>query len=518
VLNANGIVPNLIDQISQLVRVAGVSRVSECSSDSGSESESGSGFDFESDSNSIDPSLRQEASLPAAAMQQMYLTGSSSTPSLFAVSDFAQAAIGVAVGEVQALRKLCWGETGAAGVDRFLASQWCKHSVYPMGWERPATWDEFAGDYRCVDGWIRLHTNAPHHRRAALSVLQNPANKAAALDAVSRWKGVELESAVVAAGGAAAYMMNVDDWLVHPQGRAVSAEPVVAWQEKEIPAGGHDAFRLSSPSRPLQGVRVLDLTRVLAGPVCTRFLASLGADVLRIDPPEWNEDGNALEMTIGKRCAGLDLNKSDDRELFESLLKESDVLVHGYRADALAKLGYDETAIATLSPSCIDVALNAYGWSGPWANRRGFDSLVQMSSGIAEFGQNTSESDAPVPLPFQALDHVTGYLMAAAIVHAVSQRVCSGRVFTARLSLARQAKLLWDICGPCANAANIDSLSHDKPASDPQVHMTDMHMANGVEQTPWGPLRRLKLPFSIEGVDTRFEHPVNKLRTSIACW
>jgi len=496
--NAIEIVPKLIDQLSQLVHVDTAWNGS--------------------NSSSVLPAFVNNAGLPAGAAQRLQLTGAGSTPSWFAVSDFAQAAIGTAVAEVQALRRLCWNVRGTACVDRVLASQWCMHSVYPIGWDRPATWDEFAGDYPCADGWIRLHTNAPHHRRAALNVLHNPASKSAALDAVSHWSGVALESAVVAAGGAAAFMMSRNDWLLHSQGRAVNAEPVVAWREKMLPPVGHRQIKLSTPSRPLQGVRVLDMTRVLAGPVCTRFLASLGADVLRIDPPDWNEDGNALEMTIGKRCAGLDLNRQHDRDLFESLVEACDVLVHGYRGDALSKLGYDDASIAALNPGCIDVALNAYGWSGAWANRRGFDSLVQMSTGIAEFGQNASRSCAPVPLPFQALDHVTGYLMAATVVQAVSQRVSSGRAYAARLSLARQAQLLWDIGGPAVNAATISTLNNHQLSNDSEADIGDSHMAAGIEKTPWGSLQRLRHPFAIEGVEIRYEHPVSKLRTSVARW
>ena len=467
--------------------------------------------------------LVNASDVPANA-PPLQLTGSGCTPSYFAVSDFAQAAIAVAVSEVQILRRLHWGITANASVDRALASAWCKNSVYPVGWERPATWDVFAGDYLCTDGWIRLHTNAKHHRQAALAVLRQPTDKSAACASVRLWKAADLESAVVNAGGAAARMMSQQAWLQHPQGQAVSSEPVIAWSDIAVldKSPESSTVALNSASRPLLGLRVLDLTRVLAGPVCTRFLAALGADVLRIDPPHWQEDGNALEMTIGKRCAGLDLTRQTDRDVFDTLISQCDVLVHGYRSDALAGLGYDDATIAGLNPQCINVALNAYGWTGPWVNRRGFDSLVQMSTGIAHYGQQAGQSQTPVPLPFQALDHVTGYLMAAAVVHAVRQRHCHGRVLAARLSLARQAMLLWELCGPDSVHQHTGSsiqqgdtligLNSTRPA------ISEEQFNAGTEQTPWGPVRRLALPFSIDGVTTQFDHPSSTLRSSIAQW
>ncbi len=430
-------------------------------------------------------------------------TGGSAT-SYYPVSDFAQAAIATAVHEVMSLCKSVWASESRAQIDRMLASRWCADSVYPSGWELPATWDEFAGDYQTRDGWIRLHTNAPQHRAAALSVLGQPASRRDVIPRVATWHGRDLENAVVDANGAAALMMSREQWQNHEQGLAVNREPVVAWQDHACRISGTDLLKQATPSEPLKGVRVLDLTRVLAGPVSTRFLASLGAEVLRIDPPDWDEDGNALEMTLGKRCAGLDLRTPGDKRVLEGLLSKAHVIVHGYRRDALPQLGLDERLRFAINPCLVDVALNAYGWTGPWTGRRGFDSLIQMSSGIAEFGMHCANAEHPVPLPFQALDHVTGYLMAAAVIHAINQQWTNGRVLSARLSLARQAKLLQDLSssGTGGSLAKVE----------------DRHFSPIVEQTPWGTLRRLQLPYRIEGVQLKFDHPVDKLRSAEPRW
>ena len=450
----------------------------------------------------------------SGVVPRLELTGGGSAKSCYAVAEYSQAAIAAAVLEVQRLRESVWSLHSAATVNRELSAAWCLNSIHPIGWPMPATWDEYAGDYQCKDGWIRLHTNAAHHREAALAVLGNPTSLAGARKEVSCRQGLELESAVVAAGGAAAFMMSEDQWNSHEQGKAVNAEPVVNWRESQT---SDDNLRcsLESPERPLKGIKVLDLTRVLAGPVCTRFLASFGAEVLRIDPPTWNEDGNALEMTIGKRCAGLDLNKADDRITFKSLLKHADVVVHGYRRDALEAIGFGDSERALINPNLIDVALNAYGWTGPWKNRRGFDSLVQMSSGIAHLGQQAFAAEKPVPLPFQALDHVTGYLMAACVVRALREKHTRGRTFSARFSLARQAKLLQDLSA----LANTDSVTSSvAPLSNTLTQLSESCFMPTIETTPWGDLKRLQLPYQLEDVQVGFDHQVSRLRSSPPAW
>ena len=260
-------------------------------------------------------------------------------------------------------------------------------------------------------------------------------------DATASWISDELESAVVAAGGAAAAMRTRSEWSKHPQGRAVSAEPLMA--HERVSGGPVGASRwVGTSDRPLLGVRVLDLTRVLAGPVATRLLAGCGADVLRIDPPGWDEPAIAPEMTLGKHCARLDLRTPPGRDHLLTLLGSADIVVHGYRSDALEGLGLGAEVRAECRPGLVDVSLDAYGWTGPWRTRRGFDSLVQMSTGIADVGRRAAGVDLPVPLPVQALDHATGYLLAAAAITGLTQRLADGSGSRWRTSLARVASLL----------------------------------------------------------------------------
>jgi len=424
------------------------------------------------------------------------VVGDDTLPAYFDVTGLAAMSFGVAG---MMLSRLC-NEPVPVTVDQRLASLWFGLSMRPSGWQLPPIWDAVAGDYRAGDGWIRLHTNAPHHRAAAIAVLDVEEDRDAVACAVAGWDAEALETAIVEAGGCAAVMHSFEHWTKHPQGAAVAKEPLIIWME-------HQAIKARAPrqryQRPLQGLRVLDLTRVLAGPAATRFLAGFGADVLRIDPPGWDEAVAVQEMTLGKRCAKLDLENDDDRVIFEALLAKADVLVHGYRDGALAGLGYGLTERHALNPGLIDVRLNAYGWSGPWSGRRGFDSLVQMSSGIADFGMKHAGTDKPFPLPVQALDHGTGYLMAAAVLHALDLREREGRVLSAKLSLARTAQLLAATCR--------------KKMSDGLPAETEMDVDPWLEKTVWGTARRLRFPL-MEGMAPSWSYPAGPLGASPPVW
>ncbi|MCW8275440.1 CoA transferase [Pseudomonas sp. PCH199] len=421
-------------------------------------------------------------------------------PSAFAVTDLACASIAAAGQATVELLHQQSARLPTLEVDRRLASFWFSSSIRPVGWSVPPLWDPIAGDYAARDGWIRLHTNAPHHRAAAQSVLGVCTDRAAMASKVAQWAKSDLEQAVVDAGGCAAEMRTWEQWQAHPQGQAVNAEPLI-----EL---GHHSSPNAKPwqgsvAQPLAGIKVLDLTRVLAGPVASRFLAGLGADVLRIDPPTWNEPGVVPEMTLGKRCARLDLHDKTDRSVFESLLKDADIVLHGYRANALERLGYGVTERQKLAPGLIDVSLNAYGWSGPWQNRRGFDSLVQMSSGIAEAGMHWQHANKPTPLPVQALDHATGYLMAASAIKLLAERLSSGQSGSARLSLARTAKLLIE------NGPGTEEPLRAEDEGDQGIL---------IEQTPWGPAHRLQVPLKITGTPLQWAIAASELGSHRAQW
>lgn len=418
------------------------------------------------------------AALSGVSADSLRLTSSGGLSSAFPVSELATTSISAA-----ALAAAHFAGGRAVTVDRRLASAWFASSIAPEGWSVPPAWDPIAGDYETSDGWIRLHTNAERHRAAALTVLGCAGTRAAVSEAVSAWRGQELETAVVEANGCAAVMQSAEQWFASTQGQAVAAEPLIAWQDTD--AGTTRSIEPST-SRPLRGVRVLDLTRILAGPVATRFLALLGADVLRIDPVEW-EETLIPEVALGKRTSRLDLTRTDDRATLTELLSSADIIVHGYRPGALESLGFGQERRQQIRPGLIDISLDAYGWSGPMTGRRGFDSLVQMTTGIAHAGMVAAGAARPVPLPVQALDHATGYLLAAAALSALDHRGRTGHGRSARLSLARTATLL------------LQRQSHG--VHEPFADISPTDFGPELEETSWGPARRLRQPVTIEGVD-----------------
>ncbi|TGZ18889.1 putative L-carnitine dehydratase [Streptomyces sp. S816] len=298
--------------------------------------------------------------------------------------------------------------------------------------------------WRTADGWVRTHANYPHHRARLLNALGLPADAAPATVAalLAGRTALGTEKTVHAAGGLAVALRTPREWRATEQAALVAARPLV----ERATLGTAPVRALppldaaAAPLLPAAGVRVLDLTRVLAGPVATRTLALLGADVLRLDAPWLPElpDQHA-ETGLGKRSATLDL--ATRRDAFEELLAEADVVVTGYRPGALDRFGLSPEALAERHPALVVAQVSAWGAYGPWGGRRGFDSLVQAATGIAVTEGSARE---PGALPAQALDHGTGYLLAAAVLRALTERSRDGAGRAVRLALARTAYWLTD--------------------------------------------------------------------------
>ncbi|HET8927385.1 MAG TPA: CoA transferase [Microbacterium sp.] len=299
-----------------------------------------------------------------------------------------------------------------------------------IGGVAPTAFAPLSGFFPTRDGWVRTHGNYPHHAAVLRAVLGlgADAGRDDAAGALRTRDADEVSAAVSAAGGLCMPVLPED-----PDADARLREaPLLATTRlgdappAPMPGGPSDA--------PLRGIRVLDLTRVIAGPVGTRTLALLGADVLRIDPPRLSEiAAQHLDTGHGKRSALLDLATTAGRARFDALLATADVVALGYRASALDALGLSPAALAQRRPGIIVVRHSAWGD----ADRRGFDSLVQAASGIA--WAEAPDADTPGALPAQALDHSAGYLLATAAMTLLQRRAAEGGSWLAETSLRRVA-------------------------------------------------------------------------------
>jgi len=312
---------------------------------------------------------------------------------------------------------------------------------YRLDGEPMNAWAELSGFWPTADGWVRTHANYPHHRARLLEALALPDGTTAdelLLHLHSRY-AQEVEDLIAERGGVAVVVRTEDEWRAHPQARAVAESALVGVER----VGDAPARQLSTTEMdaPAAGIRVLDLTRVIAGPVATRTLALWGADVLRLDGPAHPEiTAQHLDTGAGKRSAILDLDA--DRDAFEALLADADVVVTGYRPGALDRFGLSPEALAERRPGLVVARLSAWGTTGPFADRRGFDSIVQAASGIGWL--ESVDATKPGALPAQALDHSAGYLLAAAVTTALRRQLDDGGSWLVETSLARVAQELLD--------------------------------------------------------------------------
>jgi crotonobetainyl-CoA:carnitine CoA-transferase CaiB-like acyl-CoA transferase len=315
-------------------------------------------------------------------------------------------------------------------------------------------------------------------------------------------------------------------WLTHPAGRAAHAEPIVHVEARA--ADGNSSQ--PAPGRPLAGIKVLDCTRVVAGPTATRFLAACGAEVLRIDVPSSDESSATAaqipnDLMLGKRWGFLDLKQPAGKARFLDLLAEADLFVDSYRPAGIDGLVSPEER-QQANPDLVEVALRAYGWTGPWQLRRGFDTITQFSTGLAtanqawalekpetrlpliELGQLVDAS-RPREAPVEVLDLGSGYLMAAAAIRGLTRRLTTGAGSVSRLSLARTAAILTD--------------KGEVPQQEPAIKLLAGENLDGpgedrVFSSGRGPVKRLRFPLEIERVPLFWEHPADIPGASNPTW
>ena len=453
----------------------------------------------------------EQIALPLEGLEALTLTGTDPVlPSSFRVGTVAQTAIAasaLAAGEAWHRRS---GRRQAMACDMYHAAVEFRSERYLQidGGPPPDLWDKIAGTYQTGDGrWVRLHTNFRHHRDGVLELLECDYDRNAVTAALATWTGQDFEDAAAAKGLVATMMRGADEWQAHPQAQALDRQPLISMER----IGDAPAAPMAAATRPLSGVRVLDLTRIIAGPVCGRTLAAHGADVMRVTAPHLPHVAALVtDAGRGKLSTHLDLNQEDGRQALTALIGAADIFVQGYRPGGIARWGFSPDEVAAIRPGIIYVSLSAYGHEGPWAQRRGFDSLVQTASGINEAEATALGKGGPQPppqaLPCQALDHASGYFMAAGAMAALARRATEGGCWHIRVSLARTGRWLQGL-GQMDNGFDCD---------DPGVGDVNAYMEQA--DSGFGTLTAVRHAAQMSETPCHWERPAMPLGSHRPVW
>ena len=441
------------------------------------------------------------------ALERLALFGADPVlPSTFRVGAAAQVSLAAAGLAAAELWKLRTGRAQRVSVDMRAAALEFRSERYlrVIGREPPPMWDPIAGVYRTGDGrFVRLHTNFAHHRAAIVRLLGASDSRESVQEKLAGWKGEDFETAANGAGCVVAMMRSADEWSAHPQAQALAALPLFEIER----IGDADPRPLAPAARPLSGVRVLDLTRIVAGPVCGRTLAAHGADVLRIASPrlpslEWL----VIDTGRGKRSAFVDLETPDGRAALTHLLAGADVFVQAYRPGGLAARGFGPADAARIRPGIVYVSLSAYSHVGPWSARRGFDSLVQTATGFNHAEGVATGVDGPKELPAQALDHGSGQLMAAAAMLARARQAREGGSWHVRVSLAQTGRWLFEL----------GRVEGGLRAADPKLE--DVQDRIEESDSAFGRLRAVRHAAELSETPAYFARPAVPLGSSPPAW
>lgn len=423
-----------------------------------------------------------------------------------ATSAAALGAVGVAAAKL-------WDRRGGRGqelcVDQLAAAASCRGTRYLLLDGKPPDgdpWSKLTGFYRTRESqWVYLQCNYPHHALAAADALGvvEPTRQAF-IEASAVWDAASLEQAVIEGGGCAGLVRSSSEWHRHPQAQTVAALPVV--EITKIGDSPAEALPRAG-SRPLSGVRVLDLTRVLAGPTCGRTLAEHGADVLRISAPHHPNSGLVeIETALGKLSAFLDLNEASQFDRLSTLLRDADIISQSSRPGSIARKGLSPQRAAEIRPGIIYLSLSAFSHAGPWRNRRGFDSVVQAVSGMAFM---TGAGIEPMLTAFSAIDYIAGYLLAFGAMVALERRAETGGSYLVRTSLAQAGH--WILAAGLVSPKLWAGLDAD---------LSEAVVARLTEErhTVMGTLRHLRPVISMSETPPGWERPPTPLGAHPPAW
>lgn len=445
------------------------------------------------------------AKLPDEALTQVRLTGSDPVfPSSFAVGTAAQSSIAAAALAACELGFVRGQARQGVQVDMLHAAAECT-TRFSLDGRTSDIWDPFSGLYQCTDGWVRVHANFAHHREGALRLMglkPATATRSSAELAMLTRSAWEFEEAAAQAGLVVAALRSFAQWDAHPQAAAVAALPLFTIER----IGDADPILLPAlhpRQRPLENIKILELTRILAGPVCGKVLAAYGADVMLLNSPHLPNIEAIADTSRGKRSAHVDLRTNPGANAMRSLLSKAHVWMQGYRPGALAALGWSPREVASIRPGIVCASLSAYGNNGPWAHRRGFDSLVQTATGFNDAEGQALGGTTPKAFPMQILDHASGYIMAMAIGAALGRQQVEGGSWHVQVSLAQTAQWLRGM-GRIDNGFSV-------PLADMGPYLESSHSG-------FGELRALRHSAQLSRTPAAWTRPSMPPGTHAAAW
>jgi crotonobetainyl-CoA:carnitine CoA-transferase CaiB-like acyl-CoA transferase len=373
--------------------------------------------------------------------------------------------------------------------------------LYTLNGKPPvSSWGSLGGLHRTADGHVRMHDNFPNHRQSALKVLGLPpdATRDDVAEKMSTWKAVELEAKAFSGGAVIAALRSMDEWDTLPQANAIADSPILINR-----FAGHDPCLSSSGTRSpndkcLRGIRVVEMSRVIAAPVAGKTLAAHGADVIWITSPTLPDLPNLdIDLSRGKRTVQLNVKNPEDKAKLLDLLREADVFIQSYRPGSLAVQGLSTEELTKINPNLIVASLNAYGPDGPWSQNRGFDSLVQTCSGLnVEDAKRYGQNEVARVLPCQALDHGAGYFLATGIIAALYKRANDGGNYEVKVSLAGVMKYLRSL-GQFEERSGFER-DDFKVSQDVEEYLETYH-------TAFGELRAVRHAAHIDGINVGWD-------------
>ena len=441
-----------------------------------------------------------------AALERATLTGADPIlPTDFKIGTAASSVIAAGALAASEIWRLRTGRSQSVAVDlraavaAFRSERYLRADSLPDLHRR----DPLFGFYQAGDGrWIQLHSNMPHHRDGALKLLGCEGTLEATAAAVEKWKAGDLEDTFAAAGLPTGMVRSRAEWHAHPQGLAVAELPLL----EIVKIGESKPESAGAGPRALSGLRVLDLTRVIAGPVCGRTLASYGADVLLVSAKHLpNLPGLVVDTGFGKLSASLDLRQAGDAAELRALARGADVFCQSYRPGALARLGLGPEELARLRPGIVYVTLSAFSHAGPWRERRGFETIIQSVSGMAHEQGIEGGGGRPQHLPAQVVDHGTGYLAAFGAQIALARRAREGGSYLVRVSLAQTGK--W-----------VDALGRVDGRATPDLTLEAVQDLLADMDSPYGHLRHVLPAARFSETPALWSRPTVPLGTHAPAW